>query len=255
MSISLPLNGYSGLAAMTSDNGDVIAVSNAVHNTITIFSPTCEQTFGIYGKGPYEFAAPARLCFTHTGSLLVAEHENKRIQEIAIDTVNGHLTHIRNIDVGIEIFAITMCKDTIIVGKRDDDNTDGRIVVIDYGTGEIRHSFTKFEDIGAVMGLAYSDAHGILCADLHGSKITKYTIDGICTDTLYMPDNANFVDVCTFKDTFFAIDVFNKRIICDEYGEALECVPIGLAASDTKLYILATSDTEPLSTSIHVFTP
>lgn len=122
--------------ACTAD-GSLLAVSNQLSYTITMYSSAdgaLVRTFGVKGAGEGEFDSPRGLLFTPTpaSSLLVAEDDNLRVQEVS---VTGE--HLRFIGVGVidgPIVSVALCGDTLAVGKGYEASGD-QIMLFCFSTG------------------------------------------------------------------------------------------------------------------------
>lgn len=79
----------SGLAlAKLADGTEVLAVSDWKDCCITVYGLPAGaevRTFGCKGSGRGQFHCPRRICASPDGTLLVAEDENRRIQEITVE--------------------------------------------------------------------------------------------------------------------------------------------------------------------------
>ena len=83
--------------AVSPDSAHMVA-SHSDHSLSMYSLPGGEhiRTFGSEGAGEGQFKSPAKLCFSAAGNILVAERDNKRVQEV---TLTGD--HVRFIGFGV----------------------------------------------------------------------------------------------------------------------------------------------------------
>ena len=101
------------------------------------------RTLGSHGAGKGQFNLPAKLCFSVTGNILVAERDNKRVQEV---TLTGD--HVRFLGVGVIndfIWGIAANAELIVVGKYD-CRSNSRIMMFDAVTGAFVRAFGDYGD-------------------------------------------------------------------------------------------------------------
>ena len=113
------------------------------------------RTFGGNGSGKGQFDHPAKLCFSVTGNILVAERWNSRVQEVTL--AGDHVRFIGDYVIDGSIFSIAANAELVVVGKYDSTSND-RIMMFDAVTGEHVRSFGKHGD---VLGQLSSDCCGI----------------------------------------------------------------------------------------------
>ncbi|MDR3738266.1 MAG: hypothetical protein P4L40_04520, partial [Terracidiphilus sp.] len=143
--IPLPLDHY-GVGIAVSNCGAFLYLSHSKHMAISVYdvaSGTLLFQFGRKGDGKCEFNQPRGLCVTpSTGTLLVAESKNMRVQELAC--VGSSCTHIRFLG-GKAVFqdrvtSVVTNGAVIAVGKGSGISA-GRILVLDYVSGTLLRAF------------------------------------------------------------------------------------------------------------------
>jgi DNA-binding beta-propeller fold protein YncE len=199
--------GNIGLAL--SADGMAMAVSNYLTRMITLYAlPRGDvlKAFGGKGSAPGQFNDPRKLCFTGDGTLLVAEDENKRLQEV---TSAG--MHVRFIGVGIfrGPVAGVACNGDIVVANQA--SATDRIVVFDLRTGSFVLSFgnsgSEPGDLNGNAGLRLSpDGRHIVVAEADNNRLSVFTVGGDFLRCFGEPGVLNNpVDVCITDCGAFAV--------------------------------------------------
>ena len=179
--------GWNNGLAVSPDSAHMV-VSHGNH-TLSVYSlPDGEylRTFGSHGAGKGQFKYPAKLCFSVTGNVLVAEYENKRVQEV---TLMG--SHVRFVGVGViadYIRGIAANAELIVVGKAW-CTSNNRIMMFDTVTGAVVRAFGNY---GAAQGqlMMYCngvrftpDSRHIIVAESNGygtrSRLSVFTLAGV----------------------------------------------------------------------------
>ena len=240
--LAIPASFNQGIAL--SRDGSCYVVSNNQHS-IGVFDITgaVVRRIGGYGSGEGEFAEPWRLTFTASGTLLVAERLNKRVQEVTLDGA-----HVRFIGVGV--FTRNpdgvATNDEYIVVTQTNCGAD-RIVMFNAGTSE---HIMSFGDASARLGRGYCfgvrfsrDGRRIVVAEER--LLAVYDIFG---DLVTMIGDGELVDA---GDVDFAA---NGDIIVSQYKQSRLSVysadgvflrhweyrnPQALAVHDNRLYVLS----------------
>ena len=252
--------GWVGLTV--SSDGLLAAVTHPADAAISVYSLEnggLLGTLGGKGTGPGRFFGPCRLCFTPTGTLLVADHGNCRLQEV---TTTG--AHVRMLPVDAQVFAVACTEEVIVAGKRDEGHTDGRIIVLDMASGEERTRFAAWGlsdgQLTACMGLAITADGTVAVAELTTSRVCLFTLAGVFLGAIRMTDSG-FVDVCLLSPSgghLVAADYTNKQLVLMPRGAEIRApiavplegvCPIGIACRGASVYVLGMDGT------IHVFTP
>lgn len=165
-------------------DGCRFAVSNIMTHTITVYSTEDGSevcTFGGEGHGPGQFRNPFKICVTHRDTLLVADNNNERVQEVS---ATGE--HIRFIGEGVfggRVCGVD-CNDEHIVATRTDAET-GRIYVIDYSTGAVVVQFGVhgggYGQIGysSALRLTPDGRHIIVEDTLKNGRLCVFTVTGV----------------------------------------------------------------------------
>ena len=128
-----------------------LVVSHSNHTLSVYALPGGEhiRTFCSEGTSEGQFKHPAKLCFSATGNILVAECDNKRVQEV---TLFGDL--VRFIGVSViddEIWGIAANAELIVVGKFN-CTSNNRIMMFDAVAGAFVRAFGDFgEESGQLM--------------------------------------------------------------------------------------------------------
>ena len=151
--------------------------------------------FGVTGAGKAQFKAPRKLCFSAVGTVLVAEMDNKRVQEV---TLSGE--HVRFIDAGpVELASIAANDELIVVGTERSSDSPGRqasVLMFDAATGALVRAFGKCgrapgELLAACSGIRFApdNKHVIVCQsgelDVDFGRISCFTLAGKCVWYVY----------------------------------------------------------------------
>ena len=181
--LQTPADQHHGLA-ISADSAHM-ALSHK-NNTLSVYAlpeGKLVKAFGSRGTGKAQFDAPAKLCFSSSGNILVAEYANKRVQEV---TLSGD--HVRFIGVGVidsGVWGITANAELIVVGKYD-GTSPNRIVMLDAVTGAFVRAFGDCGNApGQVMkycwGIRFTaDSKSVVIAAGNGSKgrLSVFTVMG-----------------------------------------------------------------------------
>ncbi len=102
--------------------------------------PTGElvRTFGGYGAGPGLFNGPARICTTPADTLLVADRNNHRVQEVTF--TGEHCRFIGSEFLLDPVFGVATIDDLVAVGKVD-GTTDHRVMMFSLSGGSFIRQF------------------------------------------------------------------------------------------------------------------
>ena len=192
--------GHSRGLAISPDGVHVVVSHD--DNTLSVYTlPSGEhiRTFGRGGEGKGQFVFPAKLCFSVTGNILVAECYHMRVQEV---TLTGE--HVRRIGVGgspDKIEGIAANSEVIVVGKCN-CTSDDRIMMFDAVTGALVRAFGDYgNSLGRLMkhcrGIRFTpDYHHIIVAeskgDGKGGRLSVFTLAGKFTRSL---GSANLIRV------------------------------------------------------------
>lgn len=161
----------------------IAAVSNLITNTVTLYSlPDGKviRSVGKKGSLPGQFTGPEALCFTPTGSLMVADCANTRIVEVSL---TGDV--IRIVGVGVITESVTgldMNADVIIATQSHCDSP--QIVMFDTRSGSHVRSFgEKGSKIGQLnlcrrAHITPDGAHIIAAEDMH-YRVSMFTLTGL----------------------------------------------------------------------------
>jgi WD40 repeat protein len=171
--------GNIGLAI--TEDGAVMAISNYLTRMITLYSlPGGEvlRVFGGKGSRPGQFCDPRKLCFTVDCNLLVAEDENKRLQEV---TMTGQHVRFVGVDTFVGAVAGVASNSEFIVANQACDSN--RIVVFDFRTGAFVRSFgDRGSDPGQLNGNAClrisPDGSHIIVAEAENNRVSVFTVRG-----------------------------------------------------------------------------
>ena len=175
----------SGLAI--SPDSAHMAVAHGNH-TMSVYSlPGGEhiRTFGSAGAGQGRFVSPAKICFSVTGNILVAEQLNKRVQEVTL--AGGHMRFIGAGVIDDFILGIAANAVLIVVGKWS-CASNNRIMMFDAVTGVFVRAFGDYGDApGQLMkfcsGIRFTpDSHHIVVAEgkgqRAGGRLSMFTLAG-----------------------------------------------------------------------------
>ena len=165
--------GNSGVAV--SPDGRRLFVCNRRTRQVYVHSlPDCGavMSFGEAGTGTGQFCDPMAICVTHTGTLLVAESRNRRVQEV---TCVGD--HVRYVGVGVftsEVTCVAAAGDGIAVGT-----STGTVHLFNYVSGALLRSFGAGEGLGYCGGLTFGpDNRHITVSDTKNGRLAVYFVTG-----------------------------------------------------------------------------
>lgn len=125
----------SGLAV--NKDASLFAVTDCPGNSVTVCQLPSGDTiakFGDLGSGPGQFNGPYRLCFTPSGTLLIADSQNKRVQELS--TTGNHVRSLQSHAITSQV-AHVVCNADVVQNARS-----GTFCVFDMLTGEFLHRFS-----------------------------------------------------------------------------------------------------------------
>ena len=179
----LPLVARFGLAVAPAGGHVVVTCSDDKLSVYSEVSRRCRTHCG-YGSGSGRFNRPAKVCFSAAGNILVAEHYNKRVQEV---TLTGD--HVRFIGAGViddKIWGIAANAELIVVGKCW-CTSNNRIMMFDAVTGVLVRAFGDYGDTpGQLMKYCYGirfmpDGRHIIVAESTGygkGRLSVFTLAG-----------------------------------------------------------------------------
>lgn len=171
-----------GLAVM--EDASLFAVSDYGSSGIWVYRlPYGNKLtrFGNKGNGPGQFDGPLRLCFTSTGTLLVADSENKRVQEV---TVTGDHVRFLQSDAIKSPVVHVVCNTKAVVATQK--SGFGTFSVFDMVTGEMMAVFgecgrdpgclrtffdTSLSFDGTIIQVAETGPNRISLFDFNGSSL------------------------------------------------------------------------------------
>ena len=161
---------------LATSHDNVSMVASHHDDTLSVYSlPGGEhiRTFGGRGAGEGQFDVPAKLCFSTAGNILVAEHHNKRVQEV---TLTGD--HVRFIGVGViddTVWSIAANAELVAVGKWG-CTSNNRIMMFDAVTGAFMRAFG---DHGSLPGQLMKHCPGIrFTPDTRHIVVTEWKLAG-----------------------------------------------------------------------------
>ena len=184
IALHIPARANFGLAVSPDS---ALMVASHADDTLSVYSLPDGQhirTFGSEGTGKGQFDCPSKVCFSATGSILVAEAWNTRVQEV---TLTGD--HVRFIGVGViedPIWGIAANTELIVVGKAY-CTSNNRIMMFGAVTGAFVRAFGDYGDApGQLMEYCFgirfpSDSH-IIVAEKKGdgtkARLSVFTLAG-----------------------------------------------------------------------------
>ena len=168
-------DGNYGLA-ISPDSAHMVA-SHGDHTLSVYLLPGGERIrkLGSEGAGEGQFKWPAKLCFSASGNVVVADCGNKRVQEV---TLTGD--HVRFIGAGViknEIWGIAANAEVIVVGKYA-CTSNNRIMMFDAVAGALVRAFG---DYGDAPGQLMEYCLGIRFTPDNGHIIVAESNPGVCT--------------------------------------------------------------------------
>lgn len=241
-----------GLAVSPNDCWMVVTCYTG--HCITVYSlPTGEiaREFGSLGIDPGQFDCPFRVYFSPTGTILVVEEGNRRVQELSM---TGR--HIRFIGEGCfndgKPICVAVNDSMIAVGK-----TAGgpKIVLFDWSTGSRIRSFsTRASMMSDYVSIRFTpDGEHILVAE-YSNKLSLFTLMGEAKGSLGVGSlGVAHKDVAfTCVGEVIVADFCNHRVcvFSPDSGAMVRCwggvgvsngqlkFPTALAVANNKLYVL-----------------
>ena len=221
---ALQTSAYCNYGLAISPDSAHMVVSDGDH-TLSVYSMpvgNCIRTFGGLGAGIGQFRFPVKLCFNVAGNILVAEQDNKRVQEV---TLNGdHVRFIGIGKIGEKIRGIAANAELIVVGKFECISSN-RIMMFDAVTGAFVRAFGDFGDaLGQLMlgcyGIRFTpDCQHIILAesDISGrGRLSVFTLAGQFVRYIGKGELKDARDV-GFADN-------GDIIVCDGYSNHHVCV-------------------------------
>ena len=134
---------------VTPDEAHVV-VSHVNHSISVYALPdgVLVRRFGRKGSKPGQFSGPRRMCFSHTGNILVAECWNKRLQEVTL--AGEHVRFIGRDDfAGNSPYGIAANAE-LIAASLAECTVDGRVFLFSAVSGAL---LRRFGNYGAAPGL------------------------------------------------------------------------------------------------------
>ena len=217
------------------------------------------RTFGSYGAGKRQFNLPVKLCFSAAGNILVAECDNKRVQEV---TLAGD--HVRFVGVGViddKIWGIAANAELIVVGKYG-CTSNNRIMLFDGMSGVLMRAFGDYGDasrqiLGYCTGVRFTpDSRRIIVAETGGhgkGRLSMFTLAGEfvrcigegelkAANDVEFSDNGDIV-VCDSRSHRFSVYSADGSTLLRQWGGKDDAdgqfnVPSALAMCGGHLYVL-----------------
>ena len=262
MTYPLTATRYFGVA-VTFDGRHLVVSNVGSANIISVYSTdtgSCITTFGNLGAGAGQFYKATRICATPSGTLIISDSGNRRLQEV---TLGGE--HVRYLGEGLmdneSVFALCMHGDIVAVGKRGGDS-NGRIVLLNYLSGALIRKFGSYGSdegqIGQVAGLSFvPDGMHIVIAETV-ARLSLFAVDGTFVKTIGAGDvGGGLMDVLCLGHDIFVADYWYSRVCVfssktgafirswGAYGKAdgQFHYPTALAAHKHKLFVLELNNT------------
>jgi tripartite motif-containing protein 71 len=245
----------SGIAVL--EEGNILAVSNEGRSSITLYdlgSGEEIRTFGAYGSGHGCFELPQHICFSATGTLLVAEGEGMRVQEV---TLTGE--HVRYIGRGFfedVIEGIAANSDIVVVTQPTHDTR--QVVVFNALDGRPVHSFGTCGEIPGELeessGVCITqDGRYIIVAECSNERLSMFTVGGDFVRTFCSTHLARPSAVCIADSGVIAVvGAWSHNVVLfSEQGEVLAqfgsegvgdgefCTPCAVSVAHDVLYVLS----------------
>lgn len=205
--------------------GTMIAVANVNDHSVSAYQLPAATLCFASGQGepsdtPGAFNWPARVVYTSTGNLLVAERVNKRVTEFG-----ARQNVLRLIGVGVirdPILSMDASDSVIVVACQ---STEDHILLFDYTSGSLVHSFSmEISGVLASKSVRITPDHQhIVSADVSSNSILVYSVEGAFVKAfgggiLDSPQDVVFTDfgdvvvadcnhnrVCVFSGTTFEL--------------------------------------------------
>jgi DNA-binding beta-propeller fold protein YncE len=251
-----PGNGWVGLAV--SPDGVLLATTHPANSAISVYDTATGTevcTFGGKGTTPGKYFGPCRLCFTPDNTLLITDHGNHRLQET---TSSGD--SVRVLPVKCEVFSVAANATHIVAGKRDEEETDDRIMVMNRASGEMERQFAKFGSgdgqVGACMGVSITPDGVIIVAELSAGRASLFSMEGTFLSTIVL-SGSKIVDVAALaNNNCLLADYASHQLVAVSRGAEPraplfiplgDVVPIGIACFLDTVYVL------DVYGSMHVF--
>jgi len=182
---TLPVNGARkncGLA-ITSDSSHMV-VSNVSTNQLSVYrlsDGSHVRSFGSEGEAAGQFNRPCGLCMTKENTILVAEHDNERIQEMTLE--GGHVKFIGVGVINEGVWDVAMHGDVVAVGKCG-ESTPNAIMLFSYTSGALLSQFGGWGNgegqFMYVTGIQFSaDGKHLIIADYCNGRVSLATVEGV----------------------------------------------------------------------------
>ena len=203
--------------AVTLDGKHVIVTSYFTHciSVYNMETGCCVCTFGSLGSGPGQFYYPNQICVTPTGTLLVSEYGNKRIQEVT--TFGNHIRFIgQDHTEGNCIWGMCLHSDILAIGLYG-GVADDQILLYKYSNGDLIRKFgprgCRLGELELVRGLCFTpDGTHILVAD-NSTRLSLFSVDGTFVKVIGTGVLGRFVsDVLCSGSSVFVADRSNHRV-------------------------------------------
>jgi len=182
---TLPVNGegFKRGLAITSDSSHMVVSNYGAHqlSVCRLSDGSHVRSFGGRGAAAGQFNHPRDLCMTKENTILVADYDNRRIQEMTLE--GGH---VKCIGVGVineGVRGIAMHGDVVAVGKSGGLTPD-RIMLFSYTSGALLSQFGAFGSgegqYQHVTGMEFTaDGKHLIIADYNNERVSLTTVEGV----------------------------------------------------------------------------
>lgn len=194
-------------------DASLFAVSDYSGNSVSVFKLPMGETlekFGEKGSGFGQFDGPLRLCFTLHDTLLVADSNNKRVQEVTF--AGNHVRFVQSDEITETVLHVTCNADVIVLTQR---TIKSWLCVFEMRTGSFLRSFgasgsgpgklSKFWDTTLTF-----DGTALLIADSVVKRISVISLDGTFLRTIG--------DVSTLELMRGVAELPDGRVVVTEAG-------------------------------------
>jgi len=245
-----PLKTRFNIGLAISSDGSLVVVCNSLLCELSVYQTLdgkCVRSFGCFGTATGEFRGPQGLCMTCRDTVLVADWNNKRIQELTLEGA-----YVRSIQLDDATFRVAVHGDVVAV------TTQGSSIrLYSCSTGALIRQIHSSNDADIWVLLCFTpDGKRLAVTGFHG-PITVLSVDGqtarrfgfglswmglafTCTEHLVAAHRHGVI-------VFSAVD--DTLLRSWQYAEdARYCSPAALAVHRNRLYVL-----DGLSARVDVF--
>ena len=245
-----------GMAVSPDEKWMVVVQCNSSNIAVyDVASGALVRVIGTPGGGTLQFSYPYRVCFTPSGSFIVVDYSNNRLQEVTVEGV-----HVRDIPVRGAVMVWTDGK-VIVLGTNR--GSGSAIDILDFATGAVMRSLGPAGDgmgqvSGGCEGLRVSpDGQYLVVCERANFRLSMFTIDGVFVRHIgkdVVGNGYKDVEFTAGQDVIVADHAKNRVCVfsiedgsllrsfgADGAAEAQTRSPTALAVRGSRLYVMEQS--------------